>query len=815
MQIYDNRAVLLRVRNPQQILNTIPKSKQLPDGRIAVNWGLEEMQVLKNIGVKQVPSPINRSYGWPGLYTPFAHQRTTAEFLTLNRRAFCFSQQGSGKTAAAAWAADYLITAGVIQRVLVVCPLSIMDVAWRSDFFKTVMHRKVDIAHGNAAKRKAVIEGDAEFVVTNYDTVVNSLEDLKYGRFDLIICDEATYLKNVQTKRWKALKQLVGPDTWLWMMTGTPAAQSPEDAYGLAKLVNPNGVPKYFTGFRDLVMYKLTQFKYIPRPDSKNIVHEALQPAIRFTKAECMDLPDMVTVKRRVELTAQQAKYYSIMKKKMVIEAAGEQVTAVNAAVKLGKLLQISCIAGGTPVLTRRGWVPIETVTPTDTVWDGEEWVAQKGAIYKGNKSVVVLAGVQMTPDHKVWVGEWVTAKEIIDELHTSGFTRQEVRLPDGFAQSTCARNQGKDGQMGMPVRLRDSGYSAESVFESTPSHIPPQLRVPPRERKPQDEQFTPVFDMEQNEIPLHEKKRQGLEKLRGAWDCGVQSLATVLREFLGGYARGVQPGAYVGPGGCKRELREVELPVGYDYGAVQQHPPQHPHSNAKGGDDTCRSGTGLRAQAGNPVREAEPVRVVSGRRVAPTFDLRECGPRSRFVVKGEEGQLLIVHNCGAAYSENGETVEFDISSRYNVLMEVINETENKVLIFAPFRSIIEILSSKLNADGITAEIINGGVSASNRTDIFQRFQTTDSPRVLVIQPQAAAHGVTLTAADTVVWWGPTSSVEIYEQANARVHRAGQKNKCTVVQLQGSEAEAHVFSMLHTKVNVHSAMIDLYKKVLA
>ena len=177
-------------------------------------------------------------------------------------------------------------------------------------------------------------------------------------------------------------------------------------------------------------------------------------------------------------------------------------------------------------------------------------------------------------------------------------------------------------------------------------------------------------------------------------------------------------------------------------------------------------------------------------------------------------GKLLQI-SAGAVYSQDGETIEFDISSRYNVLMEVINETENKVLIFAPFRSVIEVLTTRLNSDGITAEIINGGVSASNRTDIFQRFQTTDSPRVLVIQPQAAAHGVTLTAADTVVWWGPTSSVEIYEQANARVHRAGQKNKCTVVQLQGSEAEAHVFSMLETKVNVHSAMIDLYKKVLA
>ena len=59
--------------------------------------------------------------------------------------------------------------------------------------------------------------------------------------FDLVIVDEATHYKNAQTDRWKTLNRLLSPDTWLWMMTGTPAAQSPLDAYGLAKLVNPKG----------------------------------------------------------------------------------------------------------------------------------------------------------------------------------------------------------------------------------------------------------------------------------------------------------------------------------------------------------------------------------------------------------------------------------------------------------------------------------------------------------------------------------------------------------------------------------------------
>jgi len=71
-------------------------------------------------------------------------------------------------------------------------------------------------------------------------------------------------------------------------------------------------------------------------------VYRVLQPAIRFTKEECLDLPSMTYVKRAVELTRQQKKYYEQLKKKLVLQITGEQVTAVNAAVGMNKLLQIS-----------------------------------------------------------------------------------------------------------------------------------------------------------------------------------------------------------------------------------------------------------------------------------------------------------------------------------------------------------------------------------------------------------------------------------------------------------------------------------------
>ena len=69
------------------------------------------------------------------------------------------------------------------------------------------------------------------------------------GRFDLVIVDEANAYKNPSTRRWKALASIIKPETYLWMMTGTPASQSPVDAYGLARLVNPSGVPKFQTAW--------------------------------------------------------------------------------------------------------------------------------------------------------------------------------------------------------------------------------------------------------------------------------------------------------------------------------------------------------------------------------------------------------------------------------------------------------------------------------------------------------------------------------------------------------------------------------------
>lgn len=515
MEIIENKALKLLLRNPSRVTEVIPKSRVIGKkgdiSEVLVHWGFDECIVLKNLGIKNVPSPINKDYAWHGLYKPFSHQKETAAFLTLHKRAYCLNEMGTGKTVSVLWAADYLLTKGYIRRVLIVCPLSIMHSAWKADAFKSVMHRTVDVAHGSREKRTEIIKGNADIVVINYDGIEIVADAIAKSKFDLIVIDEYNHYKNSTSKRWKVMNSLVKPNTWLWGLTGSPASQSPTDAYGLAKLMNPSSVPPFFGGFRDDVMYKVTQHKYIPRPNAMEYVYKVLQPAVRFTKAECLDLPERTYTTREVPLSAQQKKYYKQLKEQMLIEAAGEEISTANAAINLNKLMQIA---------------------------------------------------------------------------------------------------------------------------------------------------------------------------------------------------------------------------------------------------------------------------------------------------------------SGAVYSDNKEVIEFDCNNRLTALEEIVEEASKKVIVFATFKHSIAVLQEYLSKKGYSTDVIHGGVPLNRRSEIFSNFQTKPDPHILIIQPRSASHGVTLTAANVVVWWSPTPSVETYIQANDRVHRAGQDTPCTVVHLCGSPVEERFYRALEQKGNLLDGLLDLYKDVL-
>jgi SNF2-related domain/Helicase conserved C-terminal domain len=846
MEIVDNRALRIRTRNPDKY-RIIPKHHITPiDGGfdVLVHWGLDECKVLRNLGVKDVPAPIAKNYTWPGKYKPMAHQRVTAGFVTMHPRCFVLNEAGTSKTISVLWAADYLMNLKKVRRCLVVCPLSIMHSAWMGDIHKSVLHRSAAIAHhAQVAKRVEIIKGDYEIVIINYDGLNLVADDIKKdGRFDLVIVDEATSYSVATTRRWKSLNKILGPDTLLWMMTGTPAAQSPLHAYGLAKLVNPSGVPAYFTGWRDMVMHKLTMFKWVPKSNAKDMVYNALQPAVRFTKAQCLDLPPVTTQTREVAMTAQQNKYYKMIKDQMLATAAGETITAVNKAVVVSKLLQISCIAYNTDVLTDRGWVPIEWVRKTDRVWDGVEWVSHEGLLYKGNRAVVSCAGVLMTAEHRVLTtAGWRTAKEIVDGESSNKFGRAKVRLPYRASAWRGFRRGVQESTLGMFVRLWEGGGTGEPVSADATQDTPSQLRVPPRERDTQDVKGAPIPHLDAHAQALYGQHAQGLQKLWRTGYRGLQKLGRFLRGFLGGYGSWLRPGTYTRAHPQQPWVQCEKLPVGDTGAAEQQHASQSQDSHVRWGGDCytsgAASGDAQRHTGGASAQRVDAFTRSDGASTAApqdVFDLVNCGPRNRFVVRSEAGEMLIVHNCGAAYSDDKDIIEFDAAPRMNVLDEILNETERKVIVFALFRSSIDAIYTYLTKQGHAVDVIHGGVSPSKRGAIVNAFQSslvdlkavpdaatrealnavrakTMGPRVLVMQPQATAHGLTLTAADTVVFFGPLMSVEQYVQCIARADRQGQTaDKVTVIHIQSSPIEKKMFEAMDRKVEDHALLTEMF-----
>jgi len=505
------KALALKLNDPQRVLECIPRARQLPsDPRIVViPHRVRETQRLKALGFNP-PSPIRYQYDWPGKFQPYDHQRSTADFLTLQKRCLVLNSIGTGKTVSALWAADYLMNAGVIKKVLVLSPLSTLERVWGDAIFKEFHHRTSVTLYGDAKRRMKMLKTEADFYIINHDgfpIIAKEALDM----FDLVIIDEAAVYRNPATNRFKQFYRWlqVQPDMRLWLMTGTPTPNDPTDAWALAKLVDSPHMTKSYTGFREQVMTKIGQWKFVPRPDSMDIVKHVLQPSIRFTREECLDLPDTITQTRKVDLTPEQAKHYKQMLKQLMTEVAGGTITAVNEAIKAQKLVQIA---------------------------------------------------------------------------------------------------------------------------------------------------------------------------------------------------------------------------------------------------------------------------------------------------------------LGVAYGENGETLELDCAPRISAVKEVIEEAGEKVILFVPLTGTLKMLERELSKHW-TVGVVNGEVSSAKRNDIFHNFQNTKSPHILLAHPATMAHGLTLTAASTVVWYGPITSNEQYVQANGRVERIGKKHVSNVVHIEATEVEHKIYQRLQNKQKLQGVLLDLISQM--
>lgn len=506
------KALALNLTHPNKVLDTIPTARLLNfNGKdlVVTPHRLDEVKVLRNLGIK-APAPILYYYNWSGRFEPYEHQKMTAAFLTMNQRALVLNEIGTGKTQSSLWAADYLMKIGAVKKCLIVSPLSTLERVWGDGIFMGFPHRKSVTLHGTAKRRIKLLNTEADFYIINHDGFGIIAEEA-IGKFDLVIVDEAAVLRNPSTTRFKAFNKWMGknPETRLWLMTGTPTPNDPTDAWALAKLVGSPYCTKTYTSFRDQVMMKIGQWKFVPRPESVEIVKGILQPAVRYTRDECFDLPDTVFQTRKVELTAEQKQHYQKMLRHFVTEMASEgTITAVNEAVKLQKLVQIA---------------------------------------------------------------------------------------------------------------------------------------------------------------------------------------------------------------------------------------------------------------------------------------------------------------CGVAYGDDGQNIELDCAPRVNLVKEVIEEVGQKVIVFVPLTGTLHMLEKELSKNWTTA-VVNGSVSSAKRNEIFHDFQNSKHPHVLIAHPATMAHGLTLTSASTVIWYGPITSNEQYVQANGRIERIGKKHVSNIVHIEATDLEYRMYERLRNKQKLQGLLLDLIQQ---
>jgi len=355
----EKKAVLLRLKNPSRVTSVIPTAiviNHKGSPIVAVPHRPDETKVLRNLGF-DVDAPMPVHYDWPkvgGRYDPFEAQRETASFLSMQRRAFCLNGMGTGKTNSALWAFDYLKRTKGVNKMLVVCPLSTMERTWADSIFQTFPNMDAVVLHGTRERRNKLLKQDVDIYIINIDGIATISESLaKRPDIDLIVVDELALARNQSTDRWKILNTICNKQGTrrVWGMTGSPTPNAPTDAWAQCKLVTPDNpmVPKYFGAFRDSVMRQLTPFKWAVRDKANDVVYNMMQPAIRYSLDDCVDLPEQTFLYRDVPLTPEQAKAYKDMLSKLAAEYQGGQIMAVNEAVKANKLIQIACgVAYGT-----------------------------------------------------------------------------------------------------------------------------------------------------------------------------------------------------------------------------------------------------------------------------------------------------------------------------------------------------------------------------------------------------------------------------------------------------------------------------------
>jgi len=327
-----------------------------------------------------------------------------------------------------------------------------------------------------------------------------------------------------------------------------------------------------------------------------------------------------------------------------------------------GGLWTENCISGDAKILTPAGWLRLDSYKEGMQVWDGEEFVYGGKLLDRGYKPVIEYTAVQLTPDHKILCDDdkWRTAYEITSQCER--FNRKSVwtpfdHIPEQFQEwplilernlrlrkyrsSLWKRDDKKKRSWSQVLRVLAKGFTVKTDENS------------------RDVQSPGVRGVEVDAIPMPHKDTQSISQLRRTWDICVQKLERLFPKFCRRHVTYLRKRVVTGQKGQQQRVFKRELQMGVYARAKQQQKKQCLHKNQVGAEDHSRSVETLRDKhLHHYVSDSEGLaraRAVTETRLpkqARVFDIQNCGPRNRFVVKGDS-EPFIVHNCVQAIARD------------------------------------------------------------------------------------------------------------------------------------------------------------------
>jgi SNF2 family DNA or RNA helicase len=286
-------------------------------------------------------------------YTPHDYQRYASDFIEEHSVSAIFLACGLGKTIITLTALhNLLFDSFEVHRVLIIAPLRVARDTWPAEIAKWDYLDDLisSVAVGSTTERIEALGRKADLYIINRENVQWLIEEsaLPFD-FDMVVIDELSSFKNHRSKRFRALMKRRPEIRRIVGLTGTPASNGLIDLWAQFKLLDKGvRLGRFIGAYRDAYFRADKRsgqmvFSYKPAPGAEERIYQAIEDITISMKAQDhIRMPELITNEYKVYLSDGERSAYERLRKELVLDAAGGQVTAANAASLSGKLLQLA-----------------------------------------------------------------------------------------------------------------------------------------------------------------------------------------------------------------------------------------------------------------------------------------------------------------------------------------------------------------------------------------------------------------------------------------------------------------------------------------